>query len=160
MIYARRADLHNEQDTNAIVTLLNGYAMDPMGGSEPLSDFVQANLVNELRKRPTAHIVLGFADDQPAGLVNCFEGFSTFACQPILNIHDVTVDAAYRGKGLSSVMLDKVEEIARELGCCKLTMEVLEGNTVAQAAYERMGFAGYELDPTLGRAMFWQKKLL
>ncbi|WLD57959.1 GNAT family N-acetyltransferase [Salinispirillum sp. LH 10-3-1] len=159
MIHARRADPHNDQDANAIVTLLNGYAMDPMGGGEPLSDFAQSNLINELRKRPTAHIVLGFVDDQPAGLVNCFEGFSTFACKPILNIHDVTVDPAYRGKGLSTVMLDKVEDIARELGCCKLTLEVLEGNTVAQAAYERMGFAGYELDPAMGRAMFWQKKL-
>ena len=40
-----------------------------------------------------------------------------------------------------------------------LTLEVLEGNKVAQAAYRASGFAGYELDPEVGRAMFWQKKL-
>ncbi|MFC3852067.1 GNAT family N-acetyltransferase [Salinispirillum marinum] len=159
MIYAQRADLENPRHAQAVVELLNGYAIDPMGGGEPLSAFTQANLVNELRSRPTAHIVLGFVDNEPAGLVNCFEGFSTFACKPLLNIHDVTVASQHRGKGLSSVMLDKVEEIARELGCCKLTLEVLEGNTIAQAAYERMGFAGYELGELSGRAMFWQKKL-
>ncbi|MFY0663880.1 MAG: GNAT family N-acetyltransferase [Natronospirillum sp.] len=159
MIHAQRADLYNPQHAKAVVDLLNGYALDPMGGNEPLANFARENLVNELRKRPTAHIVLGFVDDEPAGLVNCFEGFSTFACKPLLNIHDVAVAPEHRGKGLSSVMLDKVEEIARELGCCKLTLEVLEGNTLAQSAYKRMGFAGYELDPAMGRAMFWQKKL-
>lgn len=159
MIYAQRADLENPRHAQTVVELLNGYAMDPMGGGEPLSAFTQTNLVNELRKRPTAHIVLGFVDDEPAGLVNCFEGFSTFACKPLLNIHDVTVAPQHRGKGLSSVMLNKVEEIARELGCCKLTLEVLEGNTIAKAAYERLGFSGYELGELSGRAMFWQKKL-
>ncbi|MEX1058012.1 MAG: GNAT family N-acetyltransferase [Natronospirillum sp.] len=159
MIHARRADLHNDQDANAVVALLNGYAMDPMGGGEPLSDYAQANLADELRKRPTAHIILGLVEDQPAGLVNCFEGFSTFACKPILNIHDVAVEPEHRGKGLSSVMLDKVEQVARELGCCKLTLEVLEGNTLAQSAYERKGFKGYELVPAMGQAMFWEKKL-
>jgi hypothetical protein len=35
----------------------------------------------------------------------------------------------------------------------------LEGNKLAQAAYIANGFAGYQLDPEMGRAMFWQKKL-
>ena len=52
-----------------------------------------------------------------------------------------------------------VERLARERGCCKVTLEVLEGNTSAQAAYRRAGFEGYQLDPLMGRAMFWQKWL-
>ena len=56
-------------------------------------------------------------------------------------------------------LLAKAEEIALGLGCCKLTLEVLEGNSVAQAAYKASGFAKYELDPSMGKAMFWQKKL-
>jgi ribosomal protein S18 acetylase RimI-like enzyme len=52
-----------------------------------------------------------------------------------------------------------VEEIAVELGCCKLTLEVLEGNHIAQAAYKSFGFNGYELNPQTGRALFWEKKL-
>uniref|UniRef100_UPI0035583619 GNAT family N-acetyltransferase n=2 Tax=Pseudomonadota TaxID=1224 RepID=UPI0035583619 len=59
----------------------------------------------------------------------------------------------------SQKMLAKVEEIARQRGCCKLTLEVLEGNEVAKAAYQKQGFDGYQLDPQMGRAMFWQKVL-
>jgi hypothetical protein len=57
-------------------------------------------------------------------------------------------------------MLNKAEEIALGLGCCKLTLEVLEGNTIAQVAYKSCGYSGYELNPKMGKAMFWQKKLI
>jgi ribosomal protein S18 acetylase RimI-like enzyme len=65
----------------------------------------------------------------------------------------------YRGLQLSQLMLDKVEEIARTRNCCKLTLEVLTGNTVAQSAYVKFGFGVYELDPDMGGAIFWQKAL-
>lgn len=29
----------------------------------------------------------------------------------------------------------------------------------AKAAYTASGFEGYELDPTIGKAEFWQKKI-
>ena len=159
MITIQLADLNDPAHASAVVYLLNAYAQDPMGGGETLSDFTQANLVSEMAKRPTIHVVLAFVDGKPAGLINCIEGFSTFACKPLLNIHDVVVLAEYRGQGISSQLLKKAEEIAKSLGCCKLTLEVLEGNTLAQAAYVANGFAGYQLDPEMGRAMFWQKKL-
>ncbi len=130
-----------------------------MGGGQSLSDYAQANLPAELGKRNNAHVILALVDDAPAGLLVCIEGFSTFACKPLLNIHDVMVLPAYRGKGLFRLMLEQAEEIARASGCCKITLEVLEGNHAAQAAYRATGFAGYQLDPEMGRAMFWQKKL-
>jgi GNAT superfamily N-acetyltransferase len=153
------ADFNNPFHANAIVFLLNEYAKDDMGGGEPLSPFTQANLVQEMATRPAFHVVLAFVNDRPAGLINCIEGFSTFACKPLLNIHDIVVLAEYRGQGISSQLLKKAEEIGKDLGCCKLTLEVLEGNKLAQAAYIANGFAGYQLDPVMGRAMFWQKKL-
>jgi ribosomal protein S18 acetylase RimI-like enzyme len=153
------ADFNNPFHASAIVFLLNEYAKDDMGGGEPLSTFTQANLVSEMAKRPTIHTVIAFVDAKPAGLINCMEGFSTFACKPLLNIHDIVVLAEYRGQGISSQLLKKAEEIGKDLGCCKLTLEVLEGNKLAQAAYIANGFAGYQLDPVMGRAMFWQKKL-
>jgi hypothetical protein len=45
------------------------------------------------------------------------------------------------------------------LGCCKLTLEVLSGNTTAQTSYQRFGFAQYQLDPAAGQALFMQKWL-
>jgi GNAT superfamily N-acetyltransferase len=143
----------------ALVGLLEEYARDPMGGGSGLPRYARENLVAELRKRDAAHVILAFVDREPAGLVICLEGFSTFACRPLLNIHDTVVSAGHRGKGLCRRMLESVEALALRLGCCKLTLEVLEGNAVAQAAYRSFGFGGYELDPRMGKAMFWEKKL-
>jgi GNAT superfamily N-acetyltransferase len=154
------ADLSLPSHGEAIIYLLNEYAKDEMGGGTELSIFVKNNLVSELKKRQGVYIILAFVYGHPAGLVNCFEGFSTFACKPLLNIHDVIIIEKYRGRGISKKLLNKAEEIAIGLGCCKLTLEVLEGNTIAQMAYKSCGYSGYELNPKTGRAMFWQKKLI
>jgi GNAT superfamily N-acetyltransferase len=159
MLTIVEANFDLEAHGQALLQLLNEYAMDPMGGGEPLTDQVKGNLLPQLRQRSIARAVLAFDGDLPVGLIICFEGFSTFACQPLLNLHDVVVSQSYRGKGVLKLMLQKVESIARQLGCCKLTMEILEGNQHAMAAYKAHGFAGFELDPAMGKAVFWQKKL-
>jgi ribosomal protein S18 acetylase RimI-like enzyme len=56
-------------------------------------------------------------------------------------------------------MLAEVERMARDRGACKLTLEVLSGNAPAWRLYQRIGFAGYQLDPALGSARFLQKWL-
>ncbi|WP_338649442.1 GNAT family N-acetyltransferase [Pseudomonas sp. ML2-2023-3] len=154
-----QASYSNPLHANSLAFLLDQYARDVMGGGQGLAAEVRENLAVEMSKRPHAFSVLAFVAGEPVGLVNCFEGFSTFACRPLVNIHDVVVLEVFRGKGISQKMLAEVEKIARQRGCCKLTLEVLEGNVAAQAAYRKMDFAGYELDPQMGAAMFWQKVL-
>ncbi|WP_342652856.1 GNAT family N-acetyltransferase [Pseudomonas sp. F3-2] len=154
-----QASYSNPVHAEAIGFLLNQYAEDAMGGGESLSLDTREQLAIELAKRPHAFSVLAFIAGEPVGLVNCFEGFSTFACRPLVNVHDVVVIAAVRGQGISQKMLAKVEEIARQRGCCKITLEVLEGNEAAKSAYRKLGFSDYQLDPQMGRALFWQKAL-
>ena len=154
-----RADLSNSTHAKALVSLLNQYALDPMGGGEGLSDFTKTNLAKEIHKRSTITVILAFDGETPAGLINCIEGFSTFMTKPLINIHDVYVDEKYRGKGVAKQLLQAAEDLAIEKGCCKVTLEVLEGNEPAKSAYQNFGFDGYELDPKMGKAMFWQKKL-
>ena len=153
------ADLTIPEHARAVVYLLNSYACSPEGGEKPLADDVQRDLASVLHQRSDTVVVLAFENDQPAGLVICMEGFSTFACQPLLNIHDVFVASEFRGRGLSRQLFERVETIAKTRGCCKLTLEVLEGNQRACAVYTKLGFSGYELDPKMGRALFWEKKL-
>ena len=153
------ADLSLPEHADAIVHLLNEYASDPMGGGDGLSAFARAGLVAELRRRHWMRVLLAYADGEAAGLAVCIEGFSTFACRPLLNIHDLAVAGKFRGQGIAKQLLARIEAIARQMGCCKITMEVLEGNVVAQSAYKAFGYAPYQLDPETGRAMFWQKIL-
>ena len=159
MIAVRLADYGNPRDAAAVVALLDAYASDPAGGGHPLSDYAKAHLVPELARRPQAFSILAWAGDEAVGLVNGIEGFSTFACRPLVNIHDVVVLASHRGRRVGEQMLALAERIARERGAVKLTLEVLSGNTPAARLYERIGFAGYQLDPALGEARFLQKWL-
>jgi ribosomal protein S18 acetylase RimI-like enzyme len=154
-----QADYSDPQQQRDIPRVLNAYAKDPMGGGTPLSDFSKENLVNTLAELPHAFSILAYVDGEAAGLVNCFETLSSFACKPLFNIHDVVVLEGFRGHGLSQRMLEKVEAIARERGSCKITLEVLSNNTVAKNAYHKFGFAGLELDPAAGQALFWEKEL-
>lgn len=158
-IEIRLANYNDTQDASVLVELLNGYALDPMGGGEALSEYTQKNLAQSLANIPHAYTVLAFVDGEPAGLINCFEAFSTFKCRPLVNIHDVTVSSKFRGLGLSIKMMELVEQEANNRNACKLTLEVLEGNKVAQNSYQKFGFSGYELDPKMGKAMFWEKPL-
>jgi ribosomal protein S18 acetylase RimI-like enzyme len=153
-------DYSDAQCAQDLVFLLDSYAKDSMGGGQPLSQDTLDNLALCLSKVPHAFSIICYVDSKPAGLINCFEAFSTFKCKPLINIHDVVVLAEYRGLGLSQKMLTKVEQIAKDKGCCKLTLEVLDGNVIAKNAYIKYGFEGYELDPEMGTAQFMEKSVV
>lgn len=157
-----RADYQDDGHTRALLALLDAYARDPAGGGAPLSDFAKTNLPQALRARPALFSVLAFDQAQgglAVGLVNCVEGFSTFACKPLINVHDVVVAASHRGRGVAAQMLALVERIAHERGACKLTLEVLSGNASATRLYRRLGFDNYQLELSMGHALFMQKWL-
>ncbi|GAA3978849.1 GNAT family N-acetyltransferase [Allohahella marinimesophila] len=154
-----QVDYRNAEQGRHLTDLLDDYARDPMGGGIGLSKAVIESLPAALAAVPSAFSLLAYVDDDPAGLINCFPGFSTFKCKPLVNIHDITVKADYRGLGLSQLMLESVKAEAEARGCCKLTLEVLSGNEVAARAYRKFGFAAYELDPAQGHAQFWELPL-
>ena len=159
MISCNKVDFNDEEQAKLAIELLDAYASDIMGGGEPLENYVKRNLPAELRKRPTCHAFIARLDGEPAGVAICIEGFSTFQCKPLLNIHDLCVLPKMRRKGIASSLTMTIEQFAKSIDCCKLTLEVLEGNHAAKAAYRALGFEGYELDPGIGHALFWQKKL-
>ncbi len=159
MIKIIEADLTQEAIASAWLNLLDGYAQDPMGGGEGLTIAVKQRLVANVLKRPERLILLALNEGEAVGVLNGFEGFSTFAASPLLNIHDVFVHPNARGLGVGKALFDYVEGIARARDYCKLTLEVLTGNAVAQSLYRKQGFEGYSLDDRMGHALFWQKKL-
>lgn len=159
MFVATPLDLGDPAQAASWLELLDHYAADPMGGGNGLSDYARRHLVERLNGRSGFHAALVCADDAAIGLINCFAGFSTFAAKPLLNIHDIVVHADWRGRGIAQVLLAWAARRAGELGCCKLTLEVLANNEKALAAYARAGFAPYVLDPAAGQALFLQKIL-
>jgi len=152
-------DLDDPAQAASFLALLDHYARDPMGGGDGLHPGVRARLPAALRMQPGFHGALAWQGADAVGLINCFTGFSTFAAQALLNVHDIVVHQDERGRGIGQSLLAWAETRARELGCCKLTLEVLSRNERAMASYRRAGFVPYELDPAAGQALLLQKKL-
>ncbi|AMO55950.1 GNAT family acetyltransferase [Endozoicomonas montiporae] len=152
-------DYANNKQAEDLIHLLNHYAEDPIGGNQSLSQYTKDNLVSALATIPHAFSLLCYVDDQPAGFANCFEAFSTFKCKPLINIHDLAVSPEFRGRKIATMLLETIEHIAQEKGCCKVTLEVLEGNEPARKAYLKAGFSPYILNEQNGSAQFWEKEL-
>jgi ribosomal protein S18 acetylase RimI-like enzyme len=153
------ADLANPEHQKAIVDLIDDYARDPMGGGAPLSPEVKRSLIPGLRNHPTTHVFLAHDGDAPVGVLVGFLGFSTFYARPLLNIHDLGVLASHRGRGVGTALIAAAEAKARQLGCCKLTLEVLENNQRARAVYAKLGFAQAVYGEGAGGALFFAKPL-
>lgn len=143
-----------------MLTLLDGYATDVTGGGKPLSADVKARLPADLAQRSGALVLLAFEGEQPVGLAIAFEGYSTFAAAPLLNLHDFVVAPAFRGRRIAALMLERLEAEAIERGCCKVTLEVLEHNRRARSVYAAAGYESYELAPEQGKALFLHKRLV
>lgn len=154
-----RLDPLDARHAAALLALLDEYASSQSGGGTPLADDAKARLPGVLAARAHYAGWLAWDGERPVGLVNAFEGVSTFKAQPLLNIHDIAVAASHRGRGIGRRLLAAAEAEARARGCCKLTLEALESNAGAIALYRDVGFAAYELDPAMGRAIFFEKWL-
>ena len=153
------ADLNRTEHQNAVVELIDAYAMDSMGDGKPLSAEVRRDLIPGLKQHPTTIILLAYHGDKAVGIAVCFLGFSTFVARPLINIHDLAVLPAHRGQGIGQRLLEAVERKARNLGCCKLTLEAQENNHRARQVYEAAGFAQAVYEKAAGGSLFLSKPL-
>jgi ribosomal protein S18 acetylase RimI-like enzyme len=153
------ANLDLSDHREAVLAMVQAYSRDTMGSAKPLDQDVRARLIPGLQRHPTTLIFLAFEDAQAVGVAVCFIGFSTFAAKPLINIHDCMVLPEFRGRGVGRHLLEAVEAKACELGCCKLTLEVMDNNHRALRAYEAAGFVRYSLQKDTGLAIFLSKPL-
>jgi ribosomal protein S18 acetylase RimI-like enzyme len=159
------ADLARADHQRAVVDLTDAYARDPMGNGRPLDPAVREALIPGLRRHPTTLIFLAYTaegegeGERAVGIATCFLGFSTFYARPLINVHDLAVLPDQRGRGVGRQLLAAVEARARALGCCKLTLEVLENNRRAIALYTAAGFAQATYTPEAGGGLFMARTL-
>jgi GNAT superfamily N-acetyltransferase len=153
------ADLDRIDHQRDVLALTAAYALDPMGNGGPLAPEVLDRLVDGLRNHPTTLILLAYLEERAVGIATCFRGFSTFSARPLVNIHDLAVLPEHRGRGVGRLLLQAVEGKARELGCCKVTLEVQENNLRARRVYATAGFAQASYVAAGGGALFYAKAL-
>ena len=78
------------------------------------------------------------------------------------HITNLAVKERHRKKGVASIILSRLDELARQRGISALTLEVRVGNTAAQSLYTKHGFAiegrrkGYYADTGEDAYIMWK----
>jgi len=152
-------DLSRRAHQEALVAMLDAFMREPLQGGEPLSERVKREVVPGLRAHPACYTWLAYREEKPVGFTICFLGFSTFMARPLINIHDIFVDSSARGLGIGAMLIERVETKARELNCCRITLEVREDNRVARGLYRRVGFDRVVVGAEHVPMEFWHKPL-
>jgi len=134
-------DLLRDSHREALAKLVNAYMLDEMGERRPLGVDLAGKIVSGLSNHPVAFIFFADYAGELVGMSVCFLGFSTFYGRGVLNIHDLIVLPQYRKNGIARKLLEAMEEKARSLDCCKVTLEVREDNLRAMSLYRSRGFS-------------------
>lgn len=154
-----QADLDDLEHAQALLGLIEHFAGDPMSGSMNLPIEVRDAVIPGLKAHPTTLVFLARSGRGYIGTAVCFSGYSTFYAKPLINIHDLMVLDGYRGKGVGTGLMSAVEDKARELGCCKVTLEVRDDNAAAQGLYAREGFSCAKGDDLSVKYLYLEKLL-
>ncbi len=149
------ANFDDPEHAQAIVDIINAYAIEPHGGERVLPLEISSQIVSGMKATPGAFTMFAWDGETPVGAAICFQGFSTFAAKPLVNIHDLSVLPSHRGRGIGTQLLQAVEAHAKSLGCCKVTLEVRKANPQAEKLYLRVGYG----DPDGFETRFLDKKL-
>jgi len=148
-------DYSDPEHRKAIIALISAYIQDEMGGSFPLSEQEQTDLVEGLKNHPKTLVLLAETQGIFTGLLTAFENFSTFTARPMMNIHDVMVLKEYRKKGIGRSLMNALIEEAEKRNCSRITLEVRKDNLPAQNLYQDLGFQ--DTEPSM---FYWRKYLL
>ena len=99
--------------------------------------------LTELLQDPNRPILIGEAEGKVAGYAFCVlqevKNDPVLCSRKELYLDDLCVDESYRGQGVATALYGKVCDLARELGCQAVTLNVWCGNESAMAFYEKRG---------------------
>jgi ribosomal protein S18 acetylase RimI-like enzyme len=147
-------DIRNKEHQQAMLSQLDLYMQDPMGGQGKLSEKLADEVLSGLLIQPNFVFFLAKCNEEYAGVANCFVNFSTFKARQLINIHDFAVSPFFRKKGIGEVMMAKIVNYALEKGFVKVTLEVRHDNEKAIYLYKKFGFM--DNNPPM---YFWELKV-
>ena len=85
------------------------------------------------------HLLIVYVDDQPAGFVTGVELSHPDKPKPEMFLYELGVDEAYRGRGLATLLLQRLVQLCDERGCGTMFVLTDEDNAAARATYAKAG---------------------
>lgn len=147
-----KGDINVYNDAKAMLSMLDLYMQDEMGGAKPLQSNIASKNIEMLKNQSNYVFFLARYNGEPAGVANCFVNFSTFKAKQLINIHDFAVSPHFRRKGIGRAMMQTIFRYARENDFYKVNLEVRNDNYGAQKLYKEAGFE--ECEPPM---YFWER---
>ncbi len=134
----------NQSDSPAIALLLAelGY---------PTNDEEVAGRLEQLATSPADQILVAETGRQVTAAASIHFMFYFHRGETLCKITSFVVKDGYRGRGIGSALLARIEQIARQLGCQRMELTSAESRTAAHAFYEGKGYhkAGFKFYKSL-----------
>lgn len=109
---------------------------------EKLEDYFSASLEEMQRmmfEEKLLHILKAEVEGKLAGFAAYYYQLVSFPAKKVLYLEDIFVKESYRGNGIGNLFFEKLEKIARENDCLKMTWKCLEWNQNSRSFYEHIG---------------------
>ena len=126
-----------EKDMEEIYRLYGEFA-----AYEKLEDYFSASM-DELGRLifedNLLHMLKAETGGEIAGFAAYYYQVVSFPAKKVLYLEDIYVRKAQRGKGIGNRFLERLEEIARENDCLKMSWKCLGWNKSSRSFYEHIG---------------------
>lgn len=107
----------------------------------------QRGLAAIIERPAVGEILVAHQGESILGMVNLLYSVSTALGAPVALLEDMVVDAAARGRGLGTQLLEAAIATAKARGCRRITLLTDGDNLDAQRFYARQGFARSTMIP-------------
>ena len=90
-------------------------------------------------EKPRGHAIIAYYGESPVAFSIYFFNLSTFDGRPGLYVEDIFVRPAFRGSGVGRKLFEYLSARAREEGCSRIELSVLNWNEDAIQFYKKLG---------------------
>lgn len=99
-----------------------------------------AQFLHERLERGESVVFIAEEGDVAVGFTQLYPLFSSTRMKRLWLLNDLFVDPAYRGRGISKLLLERAKELAGETGACEVMLETAKSNEIGNRLYPEAGF--------------------
>lgn len=125
-------------DLDLVAELFSGYRAFYQAGVDAQKEraFLAARLQNN-----ESIILCGFKDDKPIAFAQIYFTFSSIGLSKVWIINDLYVAQSHRNQGIGKILLQDIEQRARDAGIAVLNISTQVSNEAGNHLYSALGFS-------------------
>lgn len=130
------------EDVDDVASLLDEVEHYYGGKGDEPREVARKNIQDALfGSLPAGAALLVFDEGSPVGLACYSFLWPASGSTRSLYLKELYVTESYRGRGIGSLLMDALRQIAADTGCSRVEWTADESNPTAQAFYEALGFS-------------------